>query len=143
MHRLVCGHDAEVAAWVASRIPHVGEAGFGPCAAIGVASDDRLLAGVVYHDWQAAHGTVQLSMAAATPMWARRENIAGLLHYPFRQLGAFKAWTCIPADNVPALKVNAHVGFRREAILAHHFGRKRHAVIMRLLLPEYLRQYGA
>lgn len=143
LRRLVFGHDEAIAAWVADRIPHVGGLGFsGPCAAIGIASGDRLLAGIVYHDYQAAYGTIQLSMAAESPMWARRETIRALLHYPFRQLGVFKAWTATPHDNDAALRVNEHIGFKREGTLAHHFGRKRHCVVCRMFATDYTRLYG-
>lgn len=137
--RLVFGADAEVARWVADHIPDVDD--FGPCTAIGVATD-RLIAGTVFHDYQPKFGTIQLSMAATSPIWARREIIAGLLSYPFEQLGCFKVSTITAHDNNRALKVNEHVGFKREAILAHQFGKKRHAVVMRLLRPDYLRLYG-
>lgn len=141
MNQLVFGHDAAIAAWVAERIPHVRGGDFGPCHAIGVANGNRLLAGLVYHEYIPDFGTIQLSMAADSPMWARRDTIAGLLHYPFRQLGVFKVWTATPRDNEAALRVNLHIGFTREAVLAHHFGRKRHGVICRMLEPDYSRLY--
>lgn len=81
-------------------------------------------------------------MAAVSPMWARKEIVAELLSYPFEQLGVYKVFTAIPADNAMAIKVNSHVGLKREAVLAHHFGKKRHAVIMRMLRPDYDRLYG-
>lgn len=141
---LLTGFDDDVARWVAERIPHVGEAGFhGPSAGIGVVGrGGDLIAGIVYHDYQPAFGTIQLSMAADSPMWARRENIAGLLRYPFEQLGVFKVWTATPIDNEAALRVNLHIGFIKEATLAHQFGRKRHGVICRMLMPDYRRIYG-
>ena len=138
MNELIFGHDGEIAQWVADRIPHV-KTSFGPCSSIGVAACGRLIAGIVYHDYQPGHGTIQISMAAESPLWARRPTIAALLHYPFRQLKVFKVWTAIPVDNTPAIKVNEHIGFKREAILAHHFGRKRHCAIYRLLEPDYAR----
>ena len=54
-------HSAELAAWAAARIEHVGAAGFGECWAIGVAARGSLLAVAVLHDWQPGCGTVQLS----------------------------------------------------------------------------------
>lgn len=143
MPQLAFGFDEQIAAWVAERIPHVRGHDFGPCAAIGVVSNDKILAGIVYHDYQEQFRTIQLSMAAENPMWARRSIIAGLLHYPFEQLGCFKVWTGTPADNEAALKVNIHIGFKREAVLAHHFGPKRHGVVCRMLLPDYQRLYKA
>lgn len=137
---LVYGEDAYVAAWTADLIPHVSD--FGPCTALGVASGDRLIAGVVYHDYQPMFDTIQLSMAAVSPMWAKKENIRGLLKYPFEQLNCYRVWTATPIDNDPALKVNAHIGFKKEAISHSGFGKNRHAVIMRMLLPDYIRLFG-
>lgn len=137
-----------IADWVAERIPHVGDSGgFGARVAIGVVSrrspDDsgRLLAGVVYHDYHPATRTMQVSIAADSPMWARPSTIAALLSYPFDQAGVYRLWTAVPSDCPAVLKVNAHIGFRREAVLAHHFGRGRHAVVARMLAPQYRRTY--
>lgn len=142
MSELLFDRDAEIAAWVAERIPHVGSRGFGPCTAIGVVSGDQLIAGVVYHEYQPDFETIELSMAAENPMWARKMTICGLLAHPFIQLGVYKVWTATPIDNKAALRVNEHIGFKREGVLAHHFGRKRHAVICRMLQPDYRRIYG-
>jgi len=143
MPQLAFGFDEQIAAWVAERIPHVRGGNFGPCVGIGIVSGDRLLAGVIYHDYQIDHRTIQLSMAADNPMWARRSIIAGLLHYPFEQLNCYKVWTGTPLENDAALKVNYHIGFRREAVLAHQFGPKHHGVVCRMLLPDYQRLYKA
>lgn len=139
---LVYRLDEFIAGWVAERIPHVGADGFGPCSAIGVAKGEQIIAGMVYHDYQPAFGTIQLSMAAESPIWARREVIAGLLAYPFVQLGCFKVWTLTPIENERAIKVNIHCGFTKEATLAHQFGRKRHGVVCRLLQPDFQKRYG-
>jgi len=144
MSRVVYGASEFIAAWVAERIAHVGKDGFGPCAALGVASRDgtRLLAGVVYHDYQPKHETIQASMASVSPMWARLEIITELLAYPFFQLGVFKVWSAIPIDSEKTINTNRHLGFTQEGILAHQFGRGRHAVITRLLRPDFNRIYG-
>ena len=139
---LIYGEDDTVKQWVAHLIPHMVN-GFGSCTAIGYTSGDRLIAGFVYHDYHAAFGTIQLSMAAISPMWAKREVIAEVLQYPFEQLKVYKVFTVMPVDNTKAIKVNAHIGFIQEAILAHQFGRKRHATMMRMLRPDYNRLFGA
>lgn len=138
---LLFGHDEEVAQWVMERIPEVDT--FGPCTAIGVVSEGRLIAGVVYHDYRERFKTISLSMAADSPMWARQDVIAALLAYPFGQLGAYKCRLAIPADNERSIKNNEHIGFRREAILAHEFGKGRHAHIYRMILPEFENLYGS
>lgn len=141
MSELLFGCDAAVAEWVAQRIPDV-DVGFGPCSAIGVISNGKMMAGVVYHDFQPRLGTIQLSMAAVNPMWARRANLRALLSYPFNQLGVFKAWIATASDNTHGLKTFEHIGFKREAVLAHQFGRKRHAIVMRMLKPDFDRLFG-
>ena len=119
---LVYGHDDKIAKWTAGLIPHVDE--FEKYIGIGYLSNDRLIAGFIFNDYHSKFGTIQLSMAALSPMWARKEVIAEVLRYPFEQLGCY----------------NAHIGFRKEAILAHQFG-KRHCVMMRMLRPDYNRLF--
>tara|TARA_Y100001973_G_C5203922_1_gene339935 strand:+ start:3665 stop:4093 length:429 start_codon:yes stop_codon:yes gene_type:complete len=139
---LLYGHDAEVAEWVFENIPHLGNGDFGPCAAIGVLSKKHeIVAGVVYHDYQPDYLTIQLSMASVTPFWAKPDNIKGLLTYPFHQLGVNKIWTATPHESERVIKFNRHLGFTQEAVLAHHFGPKRHAVICRMLKPDFTRKY--
>lgn len=135
------GGTEALAEWVGSRIPHVGGAHFGPCQGLAVVNGDKVLAGIIYHDYQEDHDSIQLSMAAESPMWARREVIAALLDYPFNQLGCFRLFTITPIDNKIALKVNSHIGFHREAVCHSAFGKNRHGVIMRMLRPDYSKLY--
>lgn len=129
----------EIAPWVAERI----EGGnFDPCTALGVELNGRLIMGLVYNDYHPEHRTIALSFAADSPMWATRENIAVLLAYPFVQLGVYKAWIATRIDNIRSLKTTDHIGFKREGVLAHHFGPGTHAVISRMLEPDFWRLYG-
>ena len=137
---LVYGEDEFISQWVSDLIPHAD--GYGACIAIGVESNGRLIAGFVFSEYRERFGTIELTMAATSPMWAKRQIIAEVLRYPFEQLGVYKVFTITPFENEKALKVNAHIGFIREAILAHQFGKKRHAVIMRMLRPDYVRLFG-
>jgi RimJ/RimL family protein N-acetyltransferase len=137
---LIYGRDAEVAAWVAAHIPHVDK--FGPCSAIGFEIHGRLVAGFVWHEWMPAFATVQLSIAAISPMWARRQTMRALLSYPFDQLGVFKIWTVIPADNTHAINSGRHAGFHHEATLTHQLGPDRHVDFAYMLRDDYARLYG-
>ncbi len=142
--RVLCGHDADVAEWVAARIPHVESDGFGKCVGVGVVGQTgSLMAGVVFHDYQPACGTVQLSCAADTPKWASRKIVRAILHVPFMQYACNKVWTATPHQNERAIKFNKGIGFRPEATLRHQFGPKQHAVICSMLRSEYLREYGS
>jgi RimJ/RimL family protein N-acetyltransferase len=141
MTALIFDHSEALAAWAAARIPHVGAAGLGPCTAIGVASgddaDDELYAVAVFHDWQKAAKTLQVSMAARSPRWATQGTIRALLHYVFEQAGANKLWVAIPDNNSRAIRFNLGIGMVREAVLRHHCGWNRHAVILSMIEPEY------
>jgi|TARA_B110000263_G_C15066661_1_gene399985 RimJ/RimL family protein N-acetyltransferase len=137
---LLYGESEEVSDWVSRHIPEVNN-GFKEATAIGVISEGKLIAGVVYNEWQPEYKTIQLNIAATNPMWARKEVISGLLAYPFYQVDVFKCWLTIPSDNKRSLKMTDHVGFTKEGVMAHQFGKKRHAVIKRMFKPDYERMW--
>lgn len=140
---LIFGQDELLADWAAHQIPHVGDAGFGPCSVIGVAAGNdpaaEFYAACVYHDYNPQGRTISISMAARSAKWATRGVIRALLHYPFEQLRVFKVWLSIPADNARALRFNLGIGMIQESVLRHHFARGRHAVIVSMTEPEYLK----
>lgn len=143
-NHLLYDHSEYVRAWVAERIPVVDTYGFAEGKGIGVLSNDgtRLIAGVVYTDYQPVYETMQLHIAADSPMWAQKPLIKALLSYPFDQLNIFKCWIAMPSDVETPIKVTKHIGFKPEATLAHHFGRKRHGIISRMFKPDFERLYG-
>lgn len=143
MVALIFGDDVnqQLAEWAAMQLPNVGQAGFGPCATIGVAAgtDDKsaLYAVCVYHDYRPAYRNIQISFVARSPRWAQPNIIRALLAYPFVQLQCFKVWLAIEATNERALRLNYGLGMVREANLRHHFGRNRTAVIVSMIEPEW------
>ena len=145
MPELLYDCDKQVADWVAERIPDVAEAynSFGDCRAIGVLSDRKqIICGVIFHDYAPVAKTMQLSIAASNPMWARKETIKQLLSYPFEQLNLFKCWITIAHDNLISLRMTEHIGFRYEATMMHQFGKDRHAILKRMFKPNYEELYG-
>lgn len=137
----------ELAAWAAARIDHVGERGFGPCWAIGVALYGELVAVIVFHDFQPQHGTIQLSMTSATPAWINRRVIGRILALAFDQtwgpdpVWIRKVWVAIPSDAERTIRLNEALGLRREATLRHHLAPGRHAIICSILANEYRARY--
>lgn len=139
--KIVTDDSAGVAAWVNTLIPEL--RGFGPCAALGVTDKDgKPLMGIVYHDYQPQWGTMQFTLAAASPKWCHRTIIRHLLAYPFKQVGVFKLWGAHEHTNTRAQRISKGLGFTQEATLAHHFGQSHHAVISRMLQKDYFRLYG-
>jgi hypothetical protein len=146
--RFITGPQAniEVAAWVAQRIPFVGNIGFGTsqfdvtCVGI-VDAKDNPICGVVWHDYQPQFGTVAFSIAADSPRWATRNTIRELLAFPFNELNVNKVWTATPSTNQRALRVVQGVGFKKEGTLAEHFGKYGHAIISRMFRKNFVRLY--
>lgn len=129
---------AELAAWAAERIPHMHGGDFGPCVAGGVVRGSALAAAVVFHDWQPQPIlTMQVSIASDTPAWASRDVIAGMLRYPFKTAKAYTLWAAIPHDAGRTLRFIAGLGFKKDGVLRHRFGRKRHAAVFSMTYHEW------
>jgi len=122
--RLVLGQDAAVADWVGRRIAHVGSGeAFGPCAAIGVAGEGGgVLGGVVFSNWQPGCRSIEVSFAAETPRWLTRRIIAGILAYPFDQLGCQRI-TAVTARRARRVRRFLDLfGFKREGLVRQGLG---------------------
>jgi hypothetical protein len=146
MSCLVFGFDQELAIWASSKIPHMRGRSFGLCRSVGIMrgtdpSDMSapMQAVVVFHDFHEIEKTCQVSVASRTPMWARRDLIAGLLSYPFDQLGVNMIWSAMRHEDERTIRFNEHLGFRRDATLRHRFGWKQHAVVTSMTKHEYAR----
>jgi len=116
LHVLDTEHPDRIAKWVSDRIKWcVGNDFPEGTPAIGVIGNKgQLLAGVVYHDYQEDYRTIQISMAADSPIWASKGNIRGLLHYPFRQLDCFKVWISTMHDKHHNIKTFEHVALKEK-----------------------------
>ena len=105
---------------------------FGPS----VERDGRLLAAIVFHDWQPHLRTMQVSGAAVSPMWARPKNIRDLYRYAFVTAGTHLLWTATPED-LPAWRFDKNIGMTEDGTLRHRFGPDRHAVICSITVDEW------
>jgi len=137
----VTNHPDVVADFAARFIPHCWR-GFGQCAALGVVDDEgRLIAGVVYHNWDPDAGLIEISGAALTPRWLTRETLRRMFEYPFEPppvgLGLQMVVMRLPADNERLLSVLERYGFRF-VHMPRLFGRDRDGVIARLTQEAWL-----
>lgn len=140
MH-LVVNHDAEVAAFVARLMPlELPE--FAKFTAIGVVDGTQLVAGVVFSDWRPEFGTIELSGAATDPRAFSPKIIRAIGSYPFEALDCFRVWARTATANKRARKFLLGLGFKEEGVNAHHYGAKRHAVMLRVLKPEWQLKWG-
>ena len=137
--------DDRMMGWTAERIPTIG-AGYrwSDAQAIGLVEADKILAGMVVHDYSRACRNCQLTFAAASARWATRPSIRALLAYPFEQLRVARVTTMIASRNVRALRLNERLGFVREGIMRRGFGND-DTVILGLLreeTPEWMGFHG-
>ncbi len=142
--KLLEGHDADVAAFVARFSPiekPVWEPGY---RAFGVIRDDgALVAGVVFSAWRPDFATVELSAVSLSRYAFRPGILVALGDYAFRKLDCFRVWSRTSIDNKPARSFLKGVGFIEEGIEGHWYGRGRHAARLRLIRPDWERRYGA
>lgn len=130
------GHTEFVRGWVRERIPSMQAAEFGPSTALGVMDGQRLIAGLVYHDWQPWFKSIQLSCAAVHPKWASRRILAEVFAYPFHQLGVNRIVAVTETDNHKTRRILEGIGYTLEGIGVKAFGEK-DAASYRLLKDEW------
>lgn len=136
MTSLVLGHDAEVAAWVAARMPMPSR--FEKCVAIGIEGDGILIAGAVFNNYrQHQHGSdIEISFAADSPRWATRRNIRGIFAYVFVQLECVRLTTITSRKNKRARKLNVGLGFKLEGMVRKAYDGKYDAAVYGMLRSE-------
>lgn len=146
---ILTGRNEMFARWALPRIKHFGSPTEfmkdGRYVAVGVATgnskQDKLLAVVMYHDYQPQFAHCAISIASADPRWASKKTLRSLLSIPFYQYKCNKVWVAVPHDHLRTLKLAKVLGFTREATLRDHFGRGVHAVILRMMIGDYNRIY--
>jgi hypothetical protein len=97
----VYGHDQIVARFVADLIPHC-HRGFGPnIKAMGVVDEEgKLIAGIVYSNYDPEAETIEISGAALPgKYWLTRGTIERMYVYPFLRCGCQMIYQKTPADN--------------------------------------------
>ena len=101
MLEYVHGHDQEIARFVAQRIPHC-RRGFGQnVMAVGIIDEEgRLIAGIVYQNFDPDAGTIEISCAALPgKQWLTRETLKRMFRYPFFVCGCQMVVLRTPAEN--------------------------------------------
>jgi RimJ/RimL family protein N-acetyltransferase len=128
----VYGHDEIVAKFVASLIPHC-QRGFGPnIKAMGVIDDGKLIAGIVWHNYDPESGIIEISGAALPgKYWLTRRTLARMYEYPFLRCGCQMVVQRTPADNEHLLYILSRYGYAFVTV-ERLFGRRRDGVICSL-----------
>ena len=129
--RYLIGHNDLVAGFVAKHIPHC-ERGFGDkIMSLGMLSNERMVAGVVYHNYNPERGTIELSGAAAGERVYPRTAIRLMHCYPFVDAKCQMIIMQIAADNARLLRQLKALGYKRVTV-ERLFGRDRDGVVATL-----------
>ena len=103
---LIFSHDAKVAAWVARRLPHVGNAGLNCAGQSAVLAADKADAGIVYHDCGPVHGVCQISASQHVTVLGSRGPSWTCWRCPFLQYRCRRVTDLHSVDNARAIRFN-------------------------------------
>ncbi len=134
--RLIYGNDETVAAFVASRIPLCAVRGFNQCTAIGVARDERIVGGFVFHDYAPECDVIEMSFASSDRRWLTRSILYHVFSYVFDDLGCQMACARTPAGRGPVLRMARAYGFKQVRV-PRLFGRREDGVISTLTVEDW------
>ena len=134
---IVQGPDVQIPVmrWTARKL---GLPDFEKYHAAGIVDGDKPIAGVVFHDFhQREHGNmISVSVAAETPVWATKRNLAKLFAYPFLTAGCQRVTTTIAANNHRAIRFNLGIGFRKEGEVRRGYDGKTNLLVLGMLKDE-------
>jgi RimJ/RimL family protein N-acetyltransferase len=141
---LLVGQDEAVAQFIADLAPIERPAWPKHRHAFGVLrGDGRLIAGVVFATDRPEFSSWEMSAAALCSHPFSIEIVNALGAFAFRQLSAYRIWARTSTDNKRARALLKGLGFTEEGVNACHYGARRHAVVARLLKPEWEKRVAA
>lgn len=120
---LVYGKDKELCALASLGLFGCDDAFDDRCIAIGVSLDGKIIASIVYSDYQ-PDISVQMSIFSLDKRWATRYNLRQLFLYPFVQLRLKRVAAMCSAQNEGVIMFLKKLGFKHEGThpAAHHDG---------------------
>ena len=130
MIQLLLNRDDYVSAWLQSKIPGIS---FHDCKAIGIIKDQKLIAGVVYHNLR--DGQIEASIAVTDKNWANKTILYALFAYPFKQCNCHRILVTVRDNNNKSIKLAKKLGFKHEGKLRQMFP-PHDAVLLGMLRSE-------
>ena len=109
--------------------------------AIGVLLDERLVGGVVFHDYRLEAGDIEITAAFSTPAWCSPAMFRGILFYPLHTLGLQRCTARTAESNTQARDFLARLGFREEGRLRRAFDGKEDMMIYGVLRDELMKGF--
>jgi RimJ/RimL family protein N-acetyltransferase len=137
MIEFVYNHDEEVCRFV-GRLSAASDDGFGRCKTIGVIDGEgRLIAGLVYFNYDPTAETIEFGAAAITPRWFTRATYRRMLEYPFVECGCQMLYGRVRVDNEQLLSELARINFNL-TMVPRMYGRSEDGVLCTLTDDQWL-----
>lgn len=103
--------NAAIAHFVASHITGC-DRGFENFTTLGLVDQDRLVAGVVFHNFAPEAGVIELSSASTSKRWLTRPMLKGMFGYPFDQIGCQMVVLRVSERNAVMIEIAERFGFK-------------------------------
>jgi RimJ/RimL family protein N-acetyltransferase len=108
----VVGVERDILAkWVADRIWPGKMRDFGNCQAMAVVEGDRLISGVVFHNYEPDSQVIELSAASTSKRWLTRETLRKMFAYPFEECGCQAVVMRCDPEDAPMRRMLIAYGF--------------------------------
>ena len=137
MIEFVYDHDAEFTHFVGQLSPPAG-GGFGRCKTIGmIDAEGKLIAGLVYFNYDLEAEAIEFGAAAITPRWFTRATYRRMFEYPFVECGCQMLYGRVRAENEHLLSLLARVNFNL-TMVPRMYGRSEDGVLCTLTDDQWL-----
>ncbi len=101
-------YGPSIVEWVAKMTSEYGS--FGAATGIGVEREGKIIAGVVYNEWNGVNCNMHVA-AVPRSNWLTRNGLWYWFDYPFNQLKVNRVTALIDVANEDAIRLNEGVGF--------------------------------
>ena len=139
MLEFVYGHDEEISRFIETfGRGQIAASSFGRCKTIGmIDSEGRLVAGVVYYNYDPRAEVIEFGVASITSRWLNRTTYRRIFEYPFIECGCQMLLARVRADNEQLLSVMARANFNL-TLVPRMYGRNEDGVLGTLTDDQWL-----
>jgi RimJ/RimL family protein N-acetyltransferase len=130
------GYKDAVAAFVASQPPFDRSRGWGEYEAIGFLLDNKLVAGVVFNNFDPVAGVIEMSAAATDPRWITRKSLLAVFGYVFDVAGCQMAVWRVAESNARLRSIARRIGFT-EYVIPRLYGRHEAGTVQTLTAEQW------
>lgn len=122
----------------AAKVIDIDRGYFGHCTTIAALKNNQVNAVCVYSSYNGVN--CEISVAALSKWWLRKDIVNLWMDYPFNQLGCKRMTLLIKQDNQHVIELAKKLGFKQEGMLRQMYHDDSDCIVFGLLKSE--RMYG-